>query len=564
VGSGRWRFSIWAPEAESVRLELGGRSIPMARYAEGYWRVEALARAGDSYMFRADATRLADPAARAQAAGVGGPSRLVDPAAYRWSGHWQGRDWDEAVIYELHLGSLTAEGTFAAAEAELPRLAALGITCIELMPVGQFPGNRGWGYDGVLPYAVHPAYGTPDEMKHFVETAQRLGMMVLLDVVYTQFGPEGFLLPKVAPVFAGGRGTWGDRIDYTRPPLRRFVIENALYWLGEYRLDGLRLDATDQITDPSDPELLVELAHALRGADFDRPIHLTTADNRNITRLHEPAADLYTAEWNDDYHHAIHCLLTAEDQGHYAAYARNPLSDLCLALAEGYVEQGQPRPPADARRGEPSAHLPYPVFINFNQNHDQTGNRAQGERLVTLAGDGPARVAHALLLLAPFTPLLFMGEERGVDSPFPFFCDYGPDMADRIRQSRRAEHPHFAAAAMPDPNDPATFAAARPRPKAPVAAEWEALTAQLLSLRRSLVVPRVKSGRAAPARALATGRRSLRAEWSFQAGWLVVLANLGAPPDRPHTDRPPRDGAPDWSLGDPAADDFALTLWAGT
>lgn len=555
AGSGRWRFSLWAPDAETVSVELGERRIAMSRYAEGYWRVEALAQAGDSYRFRADGTALADPAARAQAGGVDGPSCLVDPAAYRWSTRWAGRDWEEAVIYELHLGTFTAEGTFAAAEAELPRLAALGITCIELMPVGQFPGQRGWGYDGVLPYAVHPAYGTPDEMKHFVETAQRHGLMVLLDVVYNHFGPEGFLLPKVAPVFAGGRTTWGDLIDYTRPPLRRFFIENALYWLQEYRLDGLRLDATDQIRDPSEPELLQELAHAVRGFGFDRPIHLTTEDNRNITRLHEPAANLYTAEWNDDYHHAIHCLLTAEDHGYYATYAADPLADLCLALADGYVEQGQPRPPLSEPRGEPSAHLPPSAFVNFNQNHDQTGNRAHGERLIALAGDQAARVAHALLLLSPFTPLLFMGEEAGSESPFLYFCDYGGEMVEKIRQGRIDEYPQFAASGMPDPNDPATFAASRPVAGAK-ADEWQELTATLLPLRQTMIVPLLKSGRAAPARVQPTGNGSLLAEWSFHAGRLTIAANLGA-----LADRPPPKAAPVWSIGDPAADNFSLALW---
>lgn len=555
VGPGRWRFSIWAPDAEGVTLETRGATHAMSRYAQGFWRTEVAARAGDTYRFRADGHTLPDPAARAQAGGVTVASRLVDPAAYCWTSQWSGRDWAEAVVYELHIGTFTAEGTFSAAARDLRRLADLGITCVELMPVAQFPGQRGWGYDGVLPFAVHPAYGTPDDLKAFVETAQGLGLMVLLDVVYNHFGPEGFLLPQVAPVFAQGRSTWGDLIDFTRPPLRRLFIENALYWLQEYRLDGLRLDATDQIKDPSDPELLVELAHAVRGFGFDRPIHLTTEDNRNITRLHEPAANLYTAEWNDDYHHAIHCLLTGEDHGYYAAYARDPLADLCRALAEGYVEQGQPRPPVETLRGEPSAHLPYAAFVNFNQNHDQTGNRAFGERLVTLAGDTATRTAHALLLLSPFTPLIFMGEETGSRSPFLYFCDYGDEMADRIRQGRIDEYPHFAGTGMPDPNDPETFATSRPRPS-DAAEEWQDLTRTLLTMRQDLIVPLLKSGRAAPADVRATGPRALAARWSFNAGQLMIAANLGAAPDT----RPARDGAL-WSLGDIASDDFALSVW---
>lgn len=556
VGTGRWRFSIWAPAAESATVIVEGRVIPLHRYAEGYWRAETRANAGDTYLFRVDGHTLPDPAARAQSGDVAASSRLVDPCDYQWKTNWAGRDWEEAVLYELHLGTFTQGGTFRTAEAELPRLAALGITCIELMPVGQFPGTRGWGYDGVLPYAVHPSYGSPEEMKHFVEVAQGLGLMVILDVVYNHFGPQGFHLSSIAPVFARGDKTaWGDAIDFTRPPLRRFFIENALMWLQEYRLDGLRLDATDQIRDASDPELLVELAHAVRGFGFDRPIHLTTEDNRNITRLHAPDANLYTAEWNDDYHHAVHCLLTGEDHDYYATYARDPLSDLCTALAEGYVEQGQPRPPRDGLRGEPSAHLPYPAFVNFNQNHDQTGNRAGGERLVVLACEEAARVAHALLLLAPFTPLLFMGEERGVASPFLYFCDYAGEMAEAIRKGRLAEYPHFAAQDMPDPNDPATFAASRPEPDER-AKTWESLTAELLALRHSLIVPLVKSGRAAPARVEAQGKRSLLAEWLFTAGTLRIAANLGAVPDAPV-----RADAPTWAMGDIATDPFALSLW---
>lgn len=555
VGVGRWRFSIWAPGAEDVSVTIADRRVAMHRYNEGYWRVETKASKDEAYLFRVDGRTLPDPAARAQAGDVDSPSRLVDPCDYHWKTGWAGRDWDEAVIYELHLGTFTKDGTFASAEAELPRLAALGITCIQLMPVAQFPGSRGWGYDGVLPYAVHPVYGTPDEMKHFVETAQGLGLMVMLDVVYNHFGPQGFHLPAIAPVFSTARRTaWGDAIDYSRAPMRRFFIENALMWLQEYRLDGLRLDATDQIRDASDPELLVELAHAVRGFGFDRPIHLTTEDNRNITRLHEPDTNLYTGEWNDDYHHAIHCLLTGEDHDYYATYARDPMADLCIALAEGYVEQGQPRPPRDAPRGEPSAHLPYATFINFNQNHDQTGNRAHGERLVSLAGEDAARVAHALLLLSPFTPLLFMGEEQGARSPFLYFCDYQGDLAEAIRKGRVAEFPHFEETGMPDPNDPATFEASRPA--GGDAEAWQTLTGDLLMLRQSLILPLLKSGRAAPARVAARGARSVLAEWHFSAGTVRIAANLGGPPDRPV-----RLGPPSWAMGDTDADVFALGLW---
>nr|WP_249041127.1 malto-oligosyltrehalose trehalohydrolase [Frigidibacter albus] len=533
LGDGRWLFGIWAPSVAEVAVRVGGSDTPLQRQPDGFWRGEAAGEPGAEYGFVLDGSVRPDPAARAQAGDVHGPSLLLDPRGFRWDQPWAGRSWEEAVIYELHIGTFTEEGTFAAAARRLRDLAKLGITAIELLPVGQFTGRHGWGYDGVLPYAPHRNYGSPDDLKALIAAAQDHGIMVLLDVVYNHFGPDGAYLHAYAPEFFDTQRhtPWGAGIDYSGPPVRAFFIENALYWLTEYRLDGLRLDATDQIEDPSEPELLVELAQRVRAADLGRPIHLTTEDNRNITRLHEPEAELYTAEWNDDYHHAIHCLLTGEDEAYYAPYAADPMADLCLALECGYVEQGQPRPGTEKLRGESSAHLPWPSFINFNQNHDQTGNRALGERLTALAEDAPLQVAHALLLCAPFTPLLFMGEEEGSRAPFLFFADFHGDLAEALRKGRAKEFAGFKGFAerAPDPLDPATRDASRPFAESGSAraAEWRELTARLLALRAGGIVPLLKSGRAGDPVVTRMGERALRAEWPFVAGRLIVTARFG-------------------------------------
>ncbi len=557
-GSARWRFAIWAPSARSVSVEVSGAVTPLDRTGDGFHSGLAPGLAGDPYMFIVDGLRVPDPAARAQAGHVHGPSQLVDPGARIWATDWHGRPWEEAVIYELHLGTFTPEGTFAAAAARMRELAALGITAIELMPVAQFPGRRGWGYDGVLPYAPHPAYGTPDEMKDLVETAQAAGLMVILDVVYNHFGPEGNALPQVAPEFFDPRRQtpWGAAIDYTRPAVRSFFLDNALAWLCEYRLDGLRLDAVHEIADPSTPDLVTELRQRIDAIGFARPIHLIAEDERNRPDYREAGA--VTAEWNDDWHHAIHCALTGECEGYYASFAADPVGDLATALADGHVEQGQPRPGLSAPRGAPSAHLPWTAFVNANQTHDQIGNRPRGERLLALADPRAVEVAHALLLTAPFIPMLFIGEEAGETAPFLFFADFDGDLAEATRRGRQQEFAAFAgfSGAVPDPIDPATFEASRPFRGDPAgAAHWRALTGRLLALRAARIVPLMKSGRAGPARVTRTGPRSLSVAWAFRAGFVVAHVNLGAPPGlAPRTD--PHDVA----IGDVARDPYAFAL----
>ncbi|EJU09569.1 malto-oligosyltrehalose trehalohydrolase, partial [Sphingomonas sp. LH128] len=342
LGDGRWRFGLWAPDAEEARLEVGGTALPAHSAGHGWWLFEGEATAGDAYRWVMEGTPYPDPAARAQIGDVHGPSMLVDPAAYQWRHEWPGRPWHEAVVYELHLGTFTEEGTFAAAIAELPRLADLGVTMIEIMPVAQFEGDRGWGYDGVLPFAPHPAYGTPDEMRALVDAAHSHGIAVMLDVVYNHFGPSGNYLGAWCPSFFHPEraSPWGAGIAFEAPAVREYFIADALHWLDEYRLDGLRLDAVHAIEDHSETHFLDELAARIRACDFGRPIHLVTEDERNLVRYFTADAP-YDGTWNDDWHHAVHCLLTGEDESYYAPFAVAPVADIATALADGYVEQGQ-------------------------------------------------------------------------------------------------------------------------------------------------------------------------------------------------------------------------------
>jgi maltooligosyltrehalose trehalohydrolase len=553
------RFRLWAPAQKGVTLRLQGRDVPMRRDADGWFEAAVAGAApGAAYGFVLDDGMVVpDPAARAQAGDVHGPSRLVDPGAYRWRRDWQGRPWAEALIYELHVGTFTPEGTFRAAIDKLPHLAGVGVTALEIMPVAQFAGRRGWGYDGVLPYAPHSAYGAPDDLKALVDAAHGAGLMVLLDVVYNHFGPDGNYLPVYAPAFfhPERETPWGAAIAYERPPVRRFFVENALYWLDEFRLDGLRLDAADHVRDPdSEVEILVEIAQAVREAFPDRPVHLATEDNRNITRLHERGPDgtvrLYTAEWNDDFHNVAHAIATGEAEGYYQDFAEDHWAKLARALAEGFAYQGEPSRHQDgAPRGSPSAHLPPVAFIDFLQNHDQVGNRAFGERLIDLAPRECVRALTAILLLSPHIPLIFMGEEWGETRPFAFFTDFDGPLADAVREGRRREFRHFAAfsdasdrASIPDPNDPATFEASKldwSRPETAEGREWLGYVAELLAVRRREVVPRLAGAGGHAGRVVAADDGIVAVDWRLDGAELRLRANLTDAP-RPAPEAPGR------------------------
>lgn len=485
IGPDQWRLSVWAPSRERIEVEIDGDTQEMHRGQDGWHGIDFEAPEGTPYALVSEGQRFADPAARVQAGALQGPSRLIDPARFREQVAWSGRDWEDAAIFELHLGTFTEEGTLGAAAVELPRLAALGFTAVELMPIAHFAGQRGWGYDGVLPYAPHTTYGSPEDLAGFVAAAHELGLMVMLDVVYNHFGPEGDVLHTLSPsFFTSERVTpWGSAIDFDRPEVRSFFIDNAAMWLRDYGFDGLRLDAVHEIGLPEENDFLEELGAKLHGLDLRRPIHLVTEDERNFASYVGREDGWYRAQWNDDFHHAVHVTLTGEDQSYYKPFSADPFDDLARALKEGQVDQGQPRPFGGEPRGEPSGHLPPQAFVNSIQTHDQVGNRAKGDRLITLAPEAHVRVTYALMCLSPFVPMIFMGEEVGSRAPFQFFADFGGDLADAVREGRRSEFPDFADTEVPDPIDEATFRASRPYQNAPNRAEWEDLTKMLLGLR---------------------------------------------------------------------------------
>lgn len=557
------RFRLWAPSIDNVVLECahgdGWRDHAMQRSADG-WHEATLpdARAGDRYRYRMPGgLRVPDPASRRNPEDVHGPSEVVDPLAHAWRDEtWTGRPWNEAVLYELHLGTFTPEGSLAAARARLAELAEIGITAVELMPIADFPGQRNWGYDGVLPFAPDGSYGTPTELKRFVETAHDLGLMVLLDVVYNHFGPEGNYLPAYCPEFFNAALTtpWGAAINFDGDQartVRDFFVHNALYWIEEYGFDGLRMDAVHAISDDSMPPIVEEICTALQqGPGRHRHLHVVLENDLNQAHRLERDADglprVATAQWNDDLHHAAHVLLTGEADGYYADYAQRPLEQFGLALAQGFVYSGQPSAFRGGEpRGEPCAHLPLGAFVSFLQTHDQIGNRAMGERIDALADPVLLMAARTCVLLSPHTPMLFMGEEYGASTPFQYFCDFGAELAAAVTAGRRAEFRRFAAFAdetarsrIPDPNDEATFRSSRldARERAQAAhAEALAQTREVLRVRRTELAPRFGAG--CRNHHWSCEGDALRVVWQLDAGdakdaaappLLHLVANFGA------------------------------------
>ena len=525
LDSGGVRFRLWAPGCSQVWLEMYGaadevlETVPMTPL-DGGWheRIEPDARAGTLYRYLVAAgVSVPDPASRANPMGVHGPSEVVEPRAHQWQvTDWRGRPWHTAVLYELHVGTFTPEGDLDAAAARLGELAALGISAVQLMPLAAFAGERGWGYDGVLPFAVNAAYGRPDALKRFVDTAHGLDMMVLLDVVYNHFGPEGNHLSRWCPEFFNPAHStpWGPAIDFDAghsDTVRRYFVENALFWIEEYRLDGLRLDAVHSIRDGSSRHIVAEIAAALRdGPGRQREIHLVLENDDNATSLLQRHADgaprTATAQWNDDLHHAAHVLATRETDGYYAGYARAPAALLGQALAEGFVYQGQAcATRGGAARGESTSGLPPLAFVSFLQTHDQVGNRAFGERLDTLADPVCVEALLACLLLSPHVPMLFMGEEFAASTPFLYFCDFDAELARAVTEGRRGEFacfPAFAEAAardrIPDPNAPETFAASKlawAERTTPKGRRRLTLVTELLGLRRRMLQPHLPTAR---------------------------------------------------------------------
>jgi len=557
-------FRLWAPAAERVDLvRVGGREAgdhAMQALADGWFELRAAhADAGTRYAFRIDGGLVVpDPASRSNPDDVHGASALTDPLAFAWpDAGWLGRPWHEAVVYELHVGCFTPEGTFMAAIERLDDLVALGVTAIELMPVADFAGRRGWGYDGVLPFAPEASYGTPDELKQLVVAAHQRGLMVLLDVVYNHFGPDGNFLHAYAPAFFNPAvpTPWGAAINFDGAhsrTVRDFFIHNALYWIDEFHLDGLRVDAVHAMHDRSALHFVDELAQAVRhGPGLLRHVHVILENDVNDAgRLPRDATGrpvLANAQWNDDVHHALHVLVSGERDGYYVDFATEPQRLFGRALAEGFAYQGDASAYRHGEpRGTPSRHLPPLAFVNSLQTHDQVGNRALGERLATLAraaGRNDAlRALTACVLLAPSPPMLFMGEEWAAATPFLYFCDFEGELAAAVTRGRRAEFGRFerfadpaARERIPDPNAPESFTASRldwsERGSEPHAA-WLALYRDLLHRRHEHLLPWLAGARSGSFELAAPG--TLRIRWPLAEGrtWhlLAQLADHAGPP----------------------------------
>jgi malto-oligosyltrehalose trehalohydrolase len=569
---GTVRFRLWAPPHPKVKIELDGELMALGPVGDGWHElVTDRAHADTRYRFvLPDGSRVPDPASRYQPEDVHGPSEVVDPAAHAWrDADWCGRPWEEAVIYELHIGAFTPEGTFRAAIGKLDHLLALGVTAIEIMPIGDFPGRRNWGYDGVLPYAPDSSYGRPMDLKALVEAAHARGLMVLLDVVYNHFGPEGAYVHPIAPqTFSDRHKTpWGAAINFDGPgsaTVREFVIHNALYWVEEFNLDGLRLDAVHAIRDDSPKHLLLELAERVRTAVAGRHIHLILENDENqaerLSRAEGGEPRWYTAQWNDDVHHALHVAASGETKGYYADYS-GATEKLGRALAEGFAFQGELMPYLGRSRGAPSSGLPPTAFVAFIQNHDQIGNRAFGDRITHFAPAAAARAIAAVCLLLPQIPLMFMGEEWGAKQPFPFFCDFAPNLADAVRKGRRDEFARFpefhdpeTRELIPDPTAEETFASAKLSwediARVPHAG-WLAWHRRVLATRHAEIVPSLAAIRAG-------GRYEVFGEGAIIVSWklgrrdvLVLAANLS---DVPAQGFPSGSGRVLWQEGEAGAD----------
>ncbi|MFE7567583.1 malto-oligosyltrehalose trehalohydrolase [Streptomyces sp. NPDC057539] len=471
------RFEVWAPQARNgIVLRLADEApagLPMERdpARAGWWTVEAPAADGTRYGFALDGGPvLPDPRSRRQPDGPDGPSAVVDQAVYAWHTPWRGRDLPGAVLYELHIGTFTREGTFDAAAERLAPLAELGITHVELMPVCPFPGTHGWGYEGVSPWAVHEPYGGPEGLKRFVDTAHGLGLGVVLDVVHNHLGPAGNHLPRFGPYFTDTHHTpWGAAVNLDAPgsdEVRAYLLGSALAWLRDFRLDGLRLDAVHALADRRALTFLEELSTAVDAlsAELGRPLFLIAESDLGDPRTTTPRAagglGLH-AQWNDDFHHALHTALTGESQGYYADFAREPLAALAKTLTRVFFHDGTHSSFRGRTHGRPVDRTRTPAhrFLGYAQTHDQIGNRALGDRLSATLSPGLLACAAALVLTGPHTPMLFMGEEWGATTPWQFFTDHpDPVLAEAVRTGRRREFAAhgWTAEDIPDPQDPAT------------------------------------------------------------------------------------------------------------
>lgn len=527
--NGKVEFRLWAPSCTSVQVTLSygdyESNIVLEAQGDGWFVGAGKAKPGMKYKFVTDdALAVPDPGSRYQPEDVHGFSEIVDPNSFEWSDtNWKGLPWSETILYELHVGTFTEEGTFAGVASKLDYLRDLGVTAIELMPVADFPGKFGWGYDGVLPYAPESEYGTPDDLKRLIQEAHHKGIQVFLDVVYNHFGPEGNYLHAYAKEFFTDKHKtpWGAALNFEgRDEVREFFIENALYWLEEFNIDGLRLDAVHAIKDDSSTHILNELANRVAtGPGKERARHLILENEDNIAKFLDrdksKQPEFFAAQWNDDIHHAYHVLATNESGGYYADYVqntngKNTLALLGRALAEGFIYQNDPSEFRHGElRGEKSSHLPPDAFVSFIQNHDQIGNRAFGDRIASISDESILTALTAVQLLAPSIPLLFMGEEWAAKTPFMYFCDLGPELAPLVTEGRRGEFAKFPEFSnpetrhkIPDPCTPKTFEQSKlvwSDLNQPAHRQHFQLIQSLLKLRKEKVVPvinKITSGKA--------------------------------------------------------------------
>jgi maltooligosyltrehalose trehalohydrolase len=539
------RFRLWAPECDTLALRLEDQpDRPMQALPRGWFELEVIgAEPGMRYSFvLPDGTPVPDPASRFQPEDVHGPSEIIDPRAFGWTDiGWRGRPWEQAVIYELHIGTFTPEGTFRAAVDKLDHLVGLGVTAIELMPIADFQGRWSWGYDGVLLFAPDSSYGRPEDLKALIDAAHARSLMVFLDVVYNHFGPSGNYMDIYAPQPTDKHTTpWGPAVNYDdegSAMIRDFVLANARYWLNEYRFDGLRFDAVHEIMDSGPRHLLLELAEQLRGSTDGRHVHLVAENSDNqagwLARRKDLRPHLYTAQWSDDIHHGLHCAVTGESHWYYADFAGR-IDLLARALAEGLAYQGEHMHHENRSKGEPSAHLPATAFVAFIQNHDQAGNRPFGERLHMLAPPQAVRSLAAINLLSPHIPLLFMGEEWLASQPFMYFSDI-QDLAREIRESRVkefADTPGIHDRDLPDPMAEQTFEACKlvwEERNRPEASDLLGLYRKLLEIRRAEIIPRLVGITGDSSEYELIGDKAFKVSWTLADGSVLTLyANMSA------------------------------------
>ncbi|HEX9021955.1 MAG TPA: malto-oligosyltrehalose trehalohydrolase [Nitrospirota bacterium] len=503
-GNGRWKFSVWAPFRKSVELKIispGMPMIPMRRDDRGYWHAEVNDLVPDArYFYRLDGERdRPDPASRFQPEGVHGPSQLVDLSAFIWEDHdWKGIALPDFVIYELHVGVFTSAGTFDAVIPRLDYLKELGISAVELMPVAQFPGTRNWGYDGAYPFAVQNSYGGPGGLMRLVNACHRKGLAVILDVVYNHLGPEGNYLRDYGPYFAGRYKTpWGDAINFDGPhsdEVRSYFIGSALAWVKDFHIDALRIDAIHEIYDFSAKHFLRELGESVHeeAQRLGRGVLVIPESDLNDVRVITPrdkGGYGLDAQWNDDFHHALHALLTGERDGYYQDFGS--IANLKTALCKGFVYSGQYSAYRKRRHGSSSVDRPAQQFVVFSQNHDQVGNRALGERLSSLVSFEQLKLAAAVVLLSPCIPLLFMGEEYAETAPFQYFVDFSDAALIEAVRTGRAEESASSGwkVNVPDPQDEQTFLRSKMHASLRTEGKQAILLAyysRLLQLRRSV------------------------------------------------------------------------------